>query len=68
MLKWPPAAAALPHKADRPHWRHLTEFEEPPLSVGVEEGVCQVIAIVLWDLEGLIFNAFIQILELQKQQ
>lgn len=42
-----------------PQWHHLTKFEKPSFSVRVEEGVCQVIAVILWNLEGLIFNAFI---------
>lgn len=42
---------------------HLTEFKKPALSVWVEEGMCQVITIILRDLEGFIFNTFIQILK-----
>ena len=49
--------------AERPHWHHLTKFKKPALSVRVEEGVCQVVAVILWDLEGLIFNTFIEILK-----
>lgn len=53
----------LCNKAERPHWDHLTKFKKPALSVRVEEGVRQVIPVVLWDLEGLIFNAVVEILE-----
>lgn len=40
----------------------LTQFEEPALAVRVEEGVREVIAVVLRDLEGLIPDAVIQVL------
>lgn len=40
----------------------LTQLQEPALAVRVEERVCQVIAVVLRDLERLILNAFVQIL------
>lgn len=53
-----------------PKWgsHRLTEFKEPALSVWVEEGVRQVIAVVLGDLEGLIFNTFIEVLEKPSRQ
>ena len=41
----------------------LTYFEEPAFSVRVEEGVSEVIPIVLRDLEGLVANALVQFLE-----
>lgn len=40
----------------------LTQFQQPAFSVWVEEGVCQVIAIVFWDLKRLILDTFIQVL------
>lgn len=41
----------------------LTQFEQPAFSVRVEESVCEVVAIVLWDLERLVLDALIQVLE-----
>lgn len=41
----------------------LTEFQKPALPVRVEEGVCQVVPIILGDLKGLIFNTLVQILQ-----
>lgn len=40
----------------------FTEFEEPAFSVGVEEGVSQIIPIILWDFERLVANALVQFL------
>lgn len=54
----PPSPAVAPH----PPVVHLTQFEEPALSVGVEEGVREVVAVVLGDLEGLILDALVQVL------
>lgn len=42
---------------------HLTEFQKPALPVRVEEGVCQVVPIILGDLKGLVFNTLIQVLQ-----
>lgn len=42
---------------------HLTEFQKPALPVWVEEGVRQVVPIILGDLKGLVFNTLIQILQ-----
>lgn len=41
----------------------LTELEQPALPVRVEEGVCQVVPIILGNFKGLVFNALIQVLE-----
>ena len=41
----------------------VTELEKPALAVRVEEGVSEVIAIVFWDLEGLVAYAVIQFLK-----
>lgn len=41
----------------------LTQFEQPALSVRVEESMCEVVAVVLWDLERLVFDALVQVLE-----
>lgn len=46
----------------------LTEFEEPALPVWVEKGVCQVVAVVLGDFEGLVFNTFIEVLEKESRR
>lgn len=40
----------------------LTELQEPALPVGVEEGVGEVVAVILRDFEGLILYALVQIL------
>lgn len=40
----------------------LTQFEEPALAVGVKESVCQVVPIILWDLEGLVTDAVVEVL------
>ncbi len=37
----------------------LTQFEQPALSVWVEESVCQVIAVILRDFEGLVLDALV---------
>lgn len=42
---------------------HLTQLQEPALPVGVEEGVRQVVPVILGDLKGLVFNTLIQILQ-----
>lgn len=40
-----------------------TEFKQPSLPVGVEEGVREVVPIILWDLEGFVLDAVVQILQ-----
>ena len=40
----------------------LTQFEEPALSVGVEEGVCEIVPVILRDLEGLVLDALVEVL------
>lgn len=45
---------------------HLTQFEQPALAVGFEEGVGEVIAIVLGDGEGLAFDAVEEVLPQEK--
>lgn len=40
----------------------LTQFEQPALSVRVEESVREVVAVVLGDLERLVLDALIQVL------
>lgn len=54
--------ASAEQKRSGEHQEGLTQFEEPAFSVRVEESVRQVIPIILWDLEGLILDAVIQIL------
>lgn len=39
-----------------------TEFQQPSFSVGVEEGVCEVVPIVLRDLKGFVLDAVVQVL------
>lgn len=39
-----------------------TELQEPAFSVGVEECVRQIIPIILWDFEGLVFDAVVKVL------
>lgn len=46
----------------------FTQFEQPALSVRVEEGVCQIIPIILWDFEGFGTYAVVQILLMQQQK
>ena len=41
----------------------ITLLPEPALLVGVEEGVHQIIAIVLWYLEGLGLDALVKTLQ-----
>lgn len=48
---------------DPDHVSTRTEFKKPSLPVGVEEGVCEVIPIILWDLEGFVLDAVVQILQ-----
>ena len=51
-------------------WHHAgyrTEFEQPSFSVGVEEGVCEVVPVVLWDLEGFVLDAVVQILQMNRR-
>lgn len=49
--------------AGTPSWgRLLTEFQQPAFSVWIEESVSEVIAIIFWDLKGLVFNALIEVL------
>lgn len=38
-------------------------LHEPPLTVGVEEGVHEIVPIILWDLEGLSLDAFVEALQ-----
>lgn len=45
--------------------QELTQFEQPALSVRVEESVREVIAVVLGDLERLVLDALVQVLELK---
>ncbi len=45
------------------HMEAHTEFQQPALSVGVEEGVREVVPIILWDLKGLILDAVVQVLQ-----
>lgn len=45
--------------------KRRTEFQEPPFSVRVEEGVRQVVAVVLGDLKGLVLDAVVQVLHKQ---
>lgn len=40
-----------------------TEFQQPAFPVGVEEGVRQIIAIVLWDFERLAVDARVEVLK-----
>lgn len=40
-----------------------TEFEQPALPVRVEEGVREVVPVVLRDLEGFVFDAVVQVLQ-----
>lgn len=40
-----------------------TEFEQPPLPVRVEEGVREVVSVVLRDLERFVLDAVVQILK-----
>ena len=44
----------------------LTQFEQPALAVGFEEGVGEVIAIVLGDGEGLALDAVEEVLPQEK--
>ncbi len=46
--------------------RCVTKFEEPAFSVRVEEGVSQIIPIILWDFERLIANAVVEFLSRQE--
>lgn len=43
-----------------------TEFKQPSLPVGVEERVREVVPIILWDLEGFVLDAVVQILHKAK--
>ena len=44
----------------------LTQFEQPALAVGFEEGVGEVIAIILGDGEGLTLDAVKEVLPQKK--
>lgn len=44
-----------------------TKLQEPAFPVGVEEGVREIIAVVLGDLEGLVFNAVVQVLSTEEE-
>lgn len=46
-----------------PFAQELTQFEQPALSVRVEESVSEVVAVVLGDLERLVLDALVQVLE-----
>lgn len=48
-----------------PFAQELTQFEQPALSVRVEESVREVVAVVLGDLERLVLDALVQVLELK---
>lgn len=41
----------------------LTKFKKPALSIWVEERVRQVVAVILRDLERLVFNAVVEVLK-----
>lgn len=41
----------------------LTQFEQPALAVRVEERVCEVVAVVLWDFKRLVLDALVQVLK-----
>ncbi len=43
----------------------FTQFEQPALAVRVEEGVRQIVPIILWDFEGFGAYAVVQILLMQ---
>lgn len=43
-----------------------TELQEPAFPVGVEEGVRQIVPVVLWDFEGLVFDAVVKILHRER--
>ena len=42
--------------------RGLTQFEQPAFTIGVEEGVGEIIPIILRDFKGLISDAVIEVL------
>lgn len=44
----------------------FTQFEQPSLSVRVEEGVRQIVPIILWDFEGFVAYAVVEILLMQR--
>lgn len=44
----------------------LTQFEQPALAVGVEEGMSEVIAVVLRDGEGFALDAVEEVLSAEK--
>lgn len=46
----------------------LTHFKKPALSVRVEEGQCEVVAVVLRDFEWLAADAREQFLELYREK
>lgn len=40
-----------------------TQLQQPAFSVRVEERVRQIVAIILWDFERLVFDAVVQVLQ-----
>lgn len=57
---WLNGPVALPYPPIRKH--QLTKFKQPTLTVRVEERVREVVSVIFRYLEGLVFNAFIQVL------
>lgn len=48
--------------------RTRTELQEPAFPIGVEEGVREVVAVVFGDLEGLVFDAVVQVLQTEEER
>lgn len=46
-----------------PRFDPATELQEPAFSVGVEECVRQIVPIILWDFERLVFDAVVKVPE-----
>lgn len=40
-----------------------TKLQEPAFSIRIEECVRQIIPIILWDFEGLVFDAVVKVLQ-----
>lgn len=40
-----------------------TELQQPAFSVGVEERVRQIVAVIFWDFEGFVFDAVVEVLQ-----
>lgn len=55
-------ATLLPVALALPCTNTLTEFQKPAFTVGVEEGVCQVIAIILRNFKRFVFYTLIEVL------